>query len=131
MGASREWRLPLIAFDRRRAEVSSMFTPSFPACSPAWSGWHFMPWPRCVSSVVYSLACPPQPTLQRSLQMHIRYTADRFRLIARIENEPAASSKLQGDTCAVLFFCIRFAHGIMKPAHSQNFTITMQLPMSR
>lgn len=58
-----------------------------PGCQPVLA---FMPWPRFVSSVVHHPVAPT--TLQWSLQMHIRHTADRFRLIAHIEKEPTASS---------------------------------------
>lgn len=77
----------LVAFDRRMAEVSSVLGHRVLACC-------YQAGPPCISchgSGLYQVSSPiplAPTTLQRSLKMHIRHTADRFRLITQIEKNP-------------------------------------------
>lgn len=76
-------------FDRRLAEVSPVLRHRVLAMLPARPCLH-----SCHGGGLYQVSSPillTPTTLQPSLQMHIRHTADRFRLIAHIENEPTAS----------------------------------------
>lgn len=84
---------PYFAFDRCPAEVSPVLRHRFPALLPASLILH-----SCHGRGLYQVSSPIQltpTTLQWSLQMHIRHTADRFRLIAHIEKEPTDSPEPQ------------------------------------
>lgn len=86
-----EKNVSLCLFDRRLAEVSPVLRHRVLACcQPARPCLH-----SCHGGGLYQVSSAmlvAPTTLQRSLQMHIRHTADRFRLIAHIEKESTASS---------------------------------------
>lgn len=82
----------LCLFDRRLAEVSPVLRHRalglLARCQPCIA-FNAMAVGLCQVSSPILLA---PTTLQPSLQVHSRHTADRFRLIAHIEKEPTASS---------------------------------------